>query len=190
MNLGLNNEALDYYKSKNNYKKCGIVYMKLEDYESALQCFIKGKEYSFAVNCLIDYKKYERLYDFLLEYKEEFDLEHIQYFYKITCDNCFKKYMIPIKDSKKGFKKRNIFKQGKNKDNKDKDDNKENPKGGIINVKYDLDNKNIEEKFFEDNINLYDLIQSEKLKIKSPFILISEPNTFLFELDNVYILFK
>ena len=179
INLERYDEALDYFKGKNNFKKCGIVLSKKKEYENALSYFIKGKEYSFAISCLIEIKNYPRLYDFLLEFKEEFDLEHIQYFYKITCDKFFKKYMIPIKDSKKGFKKRNIGKQEKNKENKD-----ENPKGGIINVKCDLDNKNSEEKFFDENNNLYDLMQSEKLKIKSPFILTSEPNTFLFDLDN------
>ena len=173
MNLDLNNEALDYYKSKNNYKKCGIVYMKLEDYESALQCFIKGKEYSFAVNCLIDYKKYERLYDFLLEYKEEFDLEHIQYFYKITCEKYFKKYKIKIKDNK----------------NKDEFGNFDNNNKKIIertfNVIFDKEKKDEEKIFFDEKINLYNLITDEKFKIKSPFILTSNPNNNIFDIENI-----
>ena len=104
INLERYNEALEYFKNKNNYKKCGIVLIKKKEYEEALNYFIKGKEYSFAVNCLIELKNYKRLYDFLLEYNDEFDLEHIQYFYKITCEKLFQKYIIPKQDNKKEYK--------------------------------------------------------------------------------------
>ena len=101
INLEKYDEALNYFISKNNYKKCGIVLMKQKKYEEALDYFIKGKEYSFSVNCLKELEQYERLYLFLLQNKEQFDLEHIQYFYKITCDKFFKKYSIPIKNIQK-----------------------------------------------------------------------------------------
>ena len=104
INLDLFKEALDYYISKNNNKKCGIVLLKQNKYELALNYFLKGKEYSFAVNCLIEMKNYERLYYFLFKYNKEFDLEHIQNYYKITCENFFKKYLISIKGIKKYFK--------------------------------------------------------------------------------------
>ena len=176
INLERYDEALDYFISKDNFKKCGIVLIKKKEYENALSYFIKGKEYSFAVNCLIELKNYQRLYDFLLEYKEEFDLEHIQYFYKITCDKFFQKYVIPIKDNKKGFKTK--------KAKKSNDDNeKKEPEGGYVNINYDLDKKSFDKIFFDEKYNLYDFIQNDKIKIKSPFILISEPNSAIFALE-------
>ena len=179
INLERYNEVLEYFINKNNYKKCGIVLIKKKEYENALSYFIKGKEYSFAVNCLIELKNYQRLYDFLLEYKEEFDLEHIQYFYKITCDKFFQKYVIPIKDNKKGFKTKKA-KKGVNDDINDKKEYE----GGIFNINYDLEKKSSDKKFFDEKYNLYDLISNEKIKIKNPFILTSEPNSAIFAIDS------
>ena len=176
INLELYEEALDYYISKNNNKKCGIVLMKQNKYELALKYFIKEKEYSFAVNCLIEIKKYEQLYNFLLKYKDEFDLEHIQYFYKITCENFFKKYMICIKDNKKVF-------QNKIKEINTKTDNNKKNKGGTFNLIFEKERK--EDKiFFDEKINLYNLISDEKIKINFPFILTSELNNNIFDIEN------
>ena len=189
INLELYKEALDYFISKNNYKKCGIVLIKQKKYEEALKYFIKGKEYSFAVNCLIEIKNYQRLYDFLLEYKEEFDLEHIQYFYKITCDNFFQKYMIQIKESKTGYKNKKA-KKGIIKDDKDK------MEGGIIEVNCDVDNNNLVKNYFDEKYHLYGLIPNEKIKIKNAFITTSYTNKSFYNLDeleqsnNIYTLQK
>ena len=182
LNLQLYKEALDYYISKNNYKKCGIVLIKQKMYEEALSYFIKGKEYSFAVNCLIEIKNYQRLYDFLLEYKDEFDLEHIQYFYKITCDKFFQRFMIQIKDSKKTIK---IKKSKKGKNNEDGKDDKYRNKGGIFEVNCDIDNKNSDKKFFEEKNNLYELLTNEKIKIKNAFIDSTYTQNSIFNLDFV-----
>ena len=181
LNLELYKEALDYFVNKNNFKKCGIVLIKQNKFEEALKYFIKGKEYSFAVSCLIEIKNYQRLYDFLFEYRDEFDLEHIQYYYKITCDKFFQKYMIPIKDSKKGFKNKNA-KQRKNSEN---NGNKKENKGGIFDIKYDFDNKNKDKKYFEEKNNLYNLITNEKIKIKNSFITTSNSNLSFFDLNGL-----
>ena len=145
INLERYDEALEYYKNKNNYKKCGIVLIKKKEYENALKYFIQGKEYSFAVNCLIELKNYSRLYDFLLEYSDEFDLEHIQYFYKITCDKFFQKYALPKQDNKKGYK----IKKTKKEENLDKKEQKYE-----IEIKCDSYNLTKDEKFLDDKNNL------------------------------------
>ena len=177
INLERYNEALEYFKNKNNYKKCGIVLIKKKEYEEALNYFIKGKEYSFAVNCLIELKNYKRLYDFLLEYNDEFDLEHIQYFYKITCEKFFQKYIIPKQDNKKGFKIKKIKKE----ENEDKKHYEHE-----IEIKCDSYDINKDERFFDEKNKLYDLIPNEKIKIKNnPFILTSEPNISIFDIDNL-----
>ena len=185
LNLERFDEALNYFINKNNYKKCGIVLIKQNKYEDALNYFIKGKEYSFAVSCLIEIKNYQRLYYFLLQNRDEFDLEHIQYFYKITCDKFFSKYIIPIKESKKGYKKQ-INKDIKKSENENNDNKKEN-KGIIFKVNYDLDcdcntgNK----KFLEEKNDLYNLITTEKIKIKNAFIFSSNTDKSIFDLEEL-----
>ena len=175
INLERYDEALEYFKNKNNYKKCGIVLIKKKEYENALKYFIQGKEYSFAVNCLIELKNYSRLYDFLLEYSDEFDLEHIQYFYKITCDKFFQKYALPKQDNKKGYK----IKKTKKEENLDKKEQKYE-----IEIKCDSYNLTKDEKFLDDKNNLYDLIPNEKIKIKNKaFILTSSPNSSIFDIE-------
>ena len=159
--------------------------IKQNKYEDALNYFIKGKEYSFAVSCLIEIKNYQRLYYFLLQNRDEFDLEHIQYFYKITCDKFFSKYIIPIKESKKGYKKQ-INKDIKKSENENNDNKKEN-KGIIFKVNYDLDcdcntgNK----KFLEEKNDLYNLITTEKIKIKNAFIFSSNTDKSIFDLEEL-----
>ena len=178
INLKKYEEALKYFMERNNHKKCGIVLIKMEEYQKALTYFIKGKEYSFAINCLIELKNYEKLYDFLLQYKDEFDLEHIQYFYKITCDKFFQKFMIPFKQNKKGFKSKNI--KFKNCDEEKK------YLGGKFKVIFNNSDNNIEKKIYfdEENNFIVDNIKNKKIKIKNPFILISQPNSDIFDLDN------
>ena len=101
LNLEKYDDALKYFISRNNYKKCGISLIKQKNFENALEYFKKGKEFAFSVYCLIEMGKYQELYLFLLKNKEQFDLEHIQHYYKITCDKFFKKYAIPTKNFEK-----------------------------------------------------------------------------------------
>ena len=178
LNLEKYDEALNYFISKNNYKKCGIALIKKKEYNKALEYFIKGKEYSFCVYCLIENCEYNKLYLFLLEYKEQFDLEHIQYYYTITCDKFFKKYIIPTKNHDKLIRELNNTKEEKVIENNKK-----------INVKdilsYEI--KNIDNKINIDkdkDIELLSLLNEEKIKIKKPFIICSNSNYDIFDIDN------
>ena len=89
-------------------------------------------------------KNYERLYYFLFKYNKEFDLEHIQNYYKITCENFFKKYLISIKGNKK------VFQNKTNQINKNYSkifsENNNRNKGGIFNLIFEKDK--IENKIF------------------------------------------
>jgi len=189
-NLEKYEEALNYFKSKNNYKKCGIVLIKTKNYENALEYFDKGKEYSFAVHCLIELEQYEKLYSFLLLNKDQFDLEHIQYYYKITCDKFFKKYMIPISNIEKTINKLNKLNNelnGKNKVKKIEKDENINKKD--IHIKYNIisnneSNENEKIEYIDKNNNLFNLISNEKIKIKNPFIIFSKSNYSIFDINN------
>ena len=195
INLSKYDEALEYFKSKLNYKKCGIVLIKKKEYENALDYFIKAKEYSFAVYCLRELEEYEKLYLFLLKNKEQFDLEHIQYFYKITCNNFFKRYVIPIKNIEELFKdnNNNIIKSCNNKKNKiifnkkeeEEEEEDANTKKIEINniISYDTkQNKNIE--YIEKNNMLLSYIKEDKIKIKNSFINYSKSNNSIFDINN------
>ena len=190
-NLEKYEEALNYFKSKNNFKKCGIVLIKTKNYENALEYFNKGKEYSFAVHCLIELEQYENLYSFLLLNKEQFDLEHIQYFYKITCDNFFKKYMIPIPGIENTINKLNKLNNELNANNKVKKFEKENEVTNkkIIEIENNIFsnndlNQNEKIEYIDKENNLLNLIKDEKIKIKNPFIIFSKSNYSIFDIDN------
>ena len=193
LNLEKYDDALDYFISKNNYKKCGIALIKQKKYEQALEYFLKGKEYSFAVYCLIENCQYNKLYLFLLKYKEQFDLEHIQYYYKITCDKFFKKYIIPTKNYDKLMREFNIMKQKeKNKENNTVDDNKKIIIKDIIS--YDM-NKNENKIYLDKENKLFSLLNENKIKIKSPFIFSPNSDYNIFDIDksdknNIYNLQK
>ena len=178
INLNKYDEALEYYIAKKNHKKCGIVLIKWNRFEEALKYFKKAKNYSFAVYCLLELKQYKKLYLYLLENTEQFDLEHIQYYYKITCDKFFKNYSIPIKNLKKLLYKIND-KNEKNENLKKKEELK------MIEIKNNIITKDSKEiKNINNNYSLLALINDQKIKIKNPFIAHSKSNDSIFDISN------
>ena len=196
LNLEKYEEALEYFKSKKNYKKCGIALLKQLKYETALEYFSKAKEYSFAVYCLIELKEYEKLYLFLLINKKQFDLEHIQYYYKITCNQFFKKYDIPIKNINKEKLIQNIntntsnINPNKKKNKNIIDDNEEdieNQNKKVIEIKNNIisyeQNQDKKIDYIDNKNNLLSLIKEEKIPIKRPFIIHSKSNYSIFDIE-------
>ena len=182
MNLNLYEEALKYFLSKKNYKKCGLVLIKQKKYKEALEYFIKANEYSFAVDCFKSLKEYEKLYLFVKNNNEHFDLEHINNIYKNTSEVFFKKYKIPTKDIK-NFINNNVV---NNKLNYDEEKNNEleieiNSKNVFLNSFNN--NTNLQNLFIENN-NLANLMSNNKIEIKAPFILCKYSNNEIFNIDN------
>ena len=177
LNLEKFEEALNYYNSKKNYKKCGITLINWDKLEQALEYFKLGKEYSFVVHCLIDLKQYEKLYSYLLENKEQFDLDHIQYFYKITFNKFFKKYSIPIKNIKI------LLKEYSNETEKNHISAKKENR--IIEIKNNILSKDLKElEYINNNYNLSPLIDDQPIKIKNEFIVHSKSNYSIFDINN------
>ena len=192
LNLEKYDEALEYFISHNNYKKCGISLIKQKNFEKALEYFEKGKEFAFSVYCLTEMGEHQKLYSFLLKNKEQFDLEHIQYYYKVTCDKFFKKYAIPIKNFEKLIKKlnnpekknENEIKNSKNDEKNDENQKKIEIKTNIITFEDKININNKDKIIYIDKDNkLLSLLNEEKIKIKKPFITCSKTNYDVFDIN-------
>ena len=82
INLEMYDDALKFFKSKKNKKKCGLIYQSIGKFREAFNSFQDIKEHGLAIECLISEKDYNKLFNYIISNQNVFNLEHFLDYYK------------------------------------------------------------------------------------------------------------
>ena len=101
INLGMNEEALTFFKNKKNKKKCGLIYQSIGKFKEAFNCFNDIKEYGLAIECLVSDKNYIKLFRYIISNQNVFNIEHFLDYYKKYANFYLENFKIIFSQGKK-----------------------------------------------------------------------------------------